>query len=78
MKIKIGNKVRITDTESYKVYVGKTGTIIDTDRIKNRFSNQWDYEVEFDDKSLGSYPFDRSEIKLISTKNQQLLFEFME
>lgn len=78
MKIKIGNKVRITDRELCKRYVGNTGTIIVIDRIKKGFSELWDYKVRFDNKNLGFYIFNRSEIELIFTKNQQLLFEFMD
>lgn len=78
MKIKIGDKVRITDKELHRRYVGNTGTIMVTDRIKKGFSNFWDYKVKFDNKNLGFYVFNRSEIEPIFTKNQQLLFEFMD
>ena len=77
MKFKVGEKaVVIVCDNSCEKYKGKTGTIIDTDRIKHGYSNYWDYEMEFSDGFC--YVFSDEEIEKVIIKNKQLLFEFME
>ena len=76
MKVKIGDKVTVTKTDATcKKYMGKIGKVIEIDRIKHGFSSQWDFRVVFDNDF--SYPFNLKEVTII-TKNQQLLFSFME
>ena len=77
MNFKIGDKVIAVICDTYcEKYKGKIGEITDTDRIKRRLSHRWDYEVTFDDGF--DYPFSPWEIKKAITKNQQLLFDFMD
>lgn len=76
-KFKLGDRVRINNKELCKSCRGKTGTIIQTDRIRKGFSETWDYEVSFDDKTLEDYVFTPEEMEKEFAKGEQLLFEFM-
>ncbi len=71
---KIGDKVIIKVVDKIcKNYKNKIGKITLTDRIKQGFSDHWDYEVTFDEGF--TYPFAPEEIR--SLVNTQLLFDFM-
>ena len=77
MNFNIGDKVKIIANDNGSDdYIGRVGIIIETDRIKQRISMDWDYRCEFDDGD--SYPFNLQEIEKVVTKGQQLLFSFME
>ena len=77
MKFKVGDKVKIVISDPHcEKYINNIGVIRIVDRIKKGFSTHWDYEVRFSDGFC--YVFTPIEIKKLITKNQQLLFDFME
>ena len=77
MKFKIGDKVKIiANDDGSNDFIGQVAKIVETDRILEGKSIQWDYRCMFDDGE--TYPFGSHEMKALPTKNQQLLFEFMD
>lgn len=75
----IGTRVVVNQTESQEEYHGQVGIVIKNNRIAERLSQDWDYEIEFPTETYpngNTYVFIKEEIDLVYIVGRQLHFSF--